>query len=78
MYIHHTLIAWARSLWSRPQTTSHVVLIRPGGDRRVTKIAKMQQAPRGTGPTKRGLTSEKAHARAEMEQEQSKHDRASE
>ena len=26
MYIRHTLIAWARFLWSRPQTTSHVVL----------------------------------------------------
>ena len=34
MYIRHTLIAWAQFLWSRPQTTSHVVLVRPGGDRR--------------------------------------------
>ena len=34
MYIRHTLIALAWFLWSRPQTTSHVVLVRPGGDRR--------------------------------------------
>ena len=34
MCIRHTLIVWARFLWSRPQTTSHVVLVRPGGDRR--------------------------------------------
>ena len=26
IYIRHTLIAWARFLWSRPQTTCHVVL----------------------------------------------------
>ena len=25
MYIHHSLIAWAQFLWSRLQTTSHVV-----------------------------------------------------
>ena len=28
IYICHTLIAWARFLWSRPQTPSHVVLVR--------------------------------------------------
>ena len=47
MYIHHTLIAWAQLLWSRPQTTSHVVLVRPGGDRRVKKI--VQEPKWGTG-----------------------------
>ena len=45
MYIHYSLIAWARLLWSRllwsrPQTTNHVVLVRPGGDRRVKKIVR--------------------------------------
>ena len=31
IYIHirHTLIVWAWFLWSRPQTTSHVVLVQP-------------------------------------------------
>ena len=27
-YICHALIAWARFLWSRPQTPSHVILVR--------------------------------------------------
>ena len=27
IYIRHTLIAWERFLWSRPHTTSHVVLV---------------------------------------------------
>ena len=40
IYICHTLIAWVRFLWSRPQTTSHVVLVRRGGDRRVKKIVR--------------------------------------
>ena len=40
IYIRHTLIAWARFLRSRPQTTSHVVLVRSGGDRRVKKIVQ--------------------------------------
>ena len=38
MSIRHTLIAWARFLWSRPQTTSHVVLVRPGGDRKIVRV----------------------------------------
>ena len=38
IYIRHTLIAWARFLWSRPQTTSHVVLVRPGGDRKIMRV----------------------------------------
>ena len=33
-----TLIAWARFLWSRPQTTSHVVLVRPGGNRKIVRV----------------------------------------
>ena len=39
IYIRHTLITWARFLWSRPQTTSHVVLVRPGGDRKTVTCA---------------------------------------
>ena len=38
IYIRHTLIAWERFLWSRPQTTSHVVMVWPGGNWRVKKI----------------------------------------
>ena len=37
----------------------------------------MDQALRGTGPTRRRLTCEKVRARAEMKQGQSKRDRAS-
>ena len=37
MYIRHTLIAWAQFLWSRPQTTSHVILARPS-DRKIVCI----------------------------------------
>ena len=40
IYIRHTLIEWARFLWFCPQTTSHVVLVRPGGDGRVKKIVR--------------------------------------
>ena len=40
MYIRHTLIAWARFPWSRPQTTSHVVLVRPGGDRKIVRACE--------------------------------------
>ena len=29
IYIRHALIVWAWFLWSRPQTTSHVVLVQP-------------------------------------------------
>ena len=36
IYIHHTLIAWVRFLWSRPQTTRHVVRDL-GDDRRVKR-----------------------------------------
>ena len=49
MYIRHTLIAWARFLWSRPQTTSHVA----GAILYVT------------GPTWRRSTCEKDCARTE-------------
>ena len=38
IYIRHTLIGWAQFLWSRPQTTSHVVLVRPGGDRKIVRV----------------------------------------
>ena len=75
MYIRHTLIAWAQFLWSRPQTTSHVILIRPGGNQRDCVRAEMEQGSRGTGPTRRRLSCEKARAKAEMEQE---HDHARE
>ena len=34
IYIHHTLTAWLRFLWSHPQTTSHVELVQPEGDQR--------------------------------------------
>ena len=40
IYIRHTLIVWAQFLWSRLQTTSYVVLVQPGGDRRVKKIVR--------------------------------------
>ena len=36
IYIRHTLIAWVRFLWSRPQTTRHVVRDL-GDDRRVKR-----------------------------------------
>ena len=49
MYIRHILIAWAQFLLSHHQTTSHVVLVQPRGDR---KIAKMEQGPHGTGPSR--------------------------
>ena len=35
MYIRHTLIAWAWFLWSRSQTTSHVLLVQPGGGQKI-------------------------------------------
>ena len=38
IYIRHTLIAWAWFLWSRPQTTKHVVLVRPEGDRKIVRV----------------------------------------
>ena len=75
IYICHTLIVWAQFLWSRPQTTSHVVLARPCMRRskdRARARAEMEQGPHGTGPTRRRSTCEKDRARAEMEQEQSK------
>ena len=72
MYIHHTLIAWARLLWSRPQTTSHVVLVRPRAR------AVMELWPYGTSPSKRRSTCAKDRARAKMGHEQSKRDRAKE
>ena len=62
MYIRHTLIAWAQFLWSRPQTTSHVVLVRPGGDRRSCACESGNGAGAilyGTGLTRRRLTCEK-------------------
>ena len=30
--LHISAITWARFLWSHPQTTSHMVLVRPRGD----------------------------------------------
>ena len=112
-YIHicHTyisvtlLIAWVQFLWSRPQTTSHVVQVQPGGDRKIVRAcesqngtgatwywsnqeaieiscvrvrAEMEQGPHGTGPARRRSMFEKDCARAKMEQEQSKCDRARE
>ena len=68
MYIRHTLIAWAWFLWSRPQTTSHVVLVRPGGDQRSCACESGNGAGAilyGTGPTRRRSTCEKDRARAE-------------
>ena len=81
MYIRHTLIASARFLWSRPQTTSHVVLVRPGGDRRSCACESGNGAgsiPYGTGPIRRRSTCEKDRARAEMGHKQSKRDHARE
>ena len=80
IYIRHTLITWARFLWSRPQT-SHVVLVRPGGDRKIVRVrarAGTEQGPHGTGGSRRRSTCEKDRPRAEMEQKQSKRDRARE
>ena len=80
MYICHTLIAWVWFLWSHPQTPSHVVLVRPGGDWKdcVCARAKIEQRPHGIGPARRRSMCENIVQRAEMEQEQSKHDRARE
>ena len=44
MYIRHTLITWAQFLWSRPQTTSHVVLVRPGGDRKIVRVREPKRS----------------------------------
>ena len=44
IYIRHTLITWARFLWSRPQTTSHVVLVRPGGDRKIVRVREPKRS----------------------------------
>ena len=44
MYIRHTLITWARFLWSRPQTTRHVVLVRPGGDRKIVRVREPKRS----------------------------------
>ena len=81
MYIRHALIVWAWFLWSRPQTTSHVVLVRPGGDRRSCACESGNGTGAilyGTGPTRRQSTCEKDRARAEKGHEQSKRDRARE
>ena len=48
MYIRYTLIAWVRFLWSHPQTTRHVVLIRPGSRRRLT-CEKIVREPKLNG-----------------------------
>ena len=40
VYIRHILIAWVRFLWSRPQTTSHMVLVQSEGDRHVNEIMR--------------------------------------
>ena len=68
MYIRHTLIAWVQFLWSRPQTTSHVVLVRPGGDRRSCACESGNGAGAilyVTGLTWRRSTCEKDRTRAE-------------
>ena len=44
IYIHHTLIAWVQFLWPHPQTTSHVVLVRPGGDRKIVRVREPKQS----------------------------------
>ena len=63
-------------LWSRPQTTSHVVLIQ---SERVNEIMRETKWSRvATGPTKRRSTCEKDRGRVEMEQEQSTRDYARE
>ena len=38
IYIRHTLIVWVQFLWSRPQTTSHMVLVQPGGDQKIVRV----------------------------------------
>ena len=38
VYIHHTLIAWALFLWSRPQTTNHTVLVRPESNQNIVHV----------------------------------------
>ena len=80
IYIRHTLIVWARILWSRPQTTSHVVLVRPGGNRKIVRVREPKRS-RGhmlLGGSRRRSTCEKDRPRAEMEQKQSKRDHARE
>ena len=53
-YIRHTLIGWVWFLWSRPQTTSHVVLVQPS----LCARAEMEQRPHGAGPARRQSTCE--------------------
>ena len=68
MCICHTLIVWAWFLWSRFQTTSHVVLVRPGGDRRSCACESGSGAGAilyVTGQTWRRSMCEKDRARAE-------------
>ena len=70
IYIRHTLIAWAQFLWSRPQTTSHVVLVQPGSDRKIVRACESQN---GTGATWYWSNQEVieiscVHVRVEMEQ----------
>ena len=48
MYVCHTLIAWVHFLWSHPQTTSPVVVVRPGSNRRVKKIMQEPKWSRNT------------------------------
>ena len=68
IYICHTLIAWAWFLWSRPQTTSQVVLVQPRGDRHVKKIvqelAEMEQEQSKQAKTEtKGYASEESKAK---------------
>ena len=62
IYIRHTLIAWARFLWSRPQTGI-------GPTKRRSKDRARARAEMEQGPTRRISTCEKDRARAEMKQE---------
>ena len=40
MFVCIYIVAWVQFLWSRPQTTSHTILVRPEGDRHVKKIVR--------------------------------------
>ena len=70
MYICHILITWARFLWSRPQSTNHVVLVKQ-------KIARMRE-PKWSRVWPGGDRRVKRLCESRMEQEQSKQDCARE
>ena len=76
IYIRHTLIAWARFVWSCPQTGTGPT--RRRSKDRVRARAETEQGPHGTGGNRRRSMCEKDRLRAEMEQKQSKRDCARE